>query len=169
DGQPFIVYNGILSKVFTPGNGAKGYIWGVQSQIKKEINKIWSINGAYSYTCGRNKKEGGDIPLDHIAPVLIKLGADATYKKINASFFILANGQKALQDYSPSGEDNLQYAPATGMPAWMTYHVKCQYRITNHIQFLGGVENILDTQYRYFASGINAPGRNFWFSGRVSF
>ncbi|MFZ1751969.1 MAG: TonB-dependent receptor, partial [Saprospiraceae bacterium] len=131
DGQPFIVYNGILSKVFTPGNGAKGYIWGVQSQIKKEINKIWSINGAYSYTCGRNKKEGGDIPLDHIAPVLIKLGADATYKKINASFFILANGQKALQDYSPSGEDNLQYAPAIGMPAWMTYHVKCQYRITN--------------------------------------
>jgi hemoglobin/transferrin/lactoferrin receptor protein len=26
--------------------------------------------------------------------------------------------------YSSSGEDNLQYAPVNGMPAWETYNVK---------------------------------------------
>ena len=34
---------------------------------------------------------------------------------------MLYNGKKALSDYSSSGEDNLAYAPATGMPAWETY------------------------------------------------
>ncbi len=33
----------------------------------------------------------------------------------------------------------------------------------------GGIENILDTEYRTFASGINAPGRNFYAAVRVEF
>nr|MBK9651447.1 TonB-dependent receptor [Bacteroidota bacterium] len=32
-----------------------------------------------------------------------------------------------------------------------------------------GIENILDTQYRYFSSGISAPGRNFIGSIRYQF
>jgi hemoglobin/transferrin/lactoferrin receptor protein len=32
-----------------------------------------------------------------------------------------------------------------------------------------GIENILDTQYRNFASGINAAGRNIYGGAKYSF
>ena len=32
-----------------------------------------------------------------------------------------------------------------------------------------GVDNLLDTQYRIFASGINAPGRNIFGTVRLNF
>ncbi|HQW22944.1 MAG TPA: TonB-dependent receptor [Bacteroidia bacterium] len=32
-----------------------------------------------------------------------------------------------------------------------------------------GIENILDTQYRTFASGINAPGRNVFVTARFNY
>ena len=70
--------------------------------------------------------------------------------------------RKAKNDYSTSGEDNSQYAPSNGMPAWETYNIKAGYTVIKNGSIFAGVENILDTQYRVFASGINAPGRNIY-------
>jgi hemoglobin/transferrin/lactoferrin receptor protein len=51
-----------------------------------------------------------------------------------------------------------------GMPAWYTLNWRVQWQMKEQLQAVFGVDNILDTQYRTFASGINAPGRNFIFS-----
>jgi hemoglobin/transferrin/lactoferrin receptor protein len=59
------------------------------------------------------------------------------------------------------GEDNQQYATPDGMPAWYTLNLRLNYRLTDRLTIQGGIDNLLDTQYRTFASGINAPGRNF--------
>jgi hemoglobin/transferrin/lactoferrin receptor protein len=67
---------------------------------------------------------------------------------------------KKLADYSNSGEDNLNYATSMGMPAWLTLNWRVQWHIKDQLQAVFGVDNILDTQYRTYASGINAPGRN---------
>ena len=48
------------------------------------------------------------------------------------------------------------------MPAWETYNLKTAFTILPKATLYVGVENILDTQYRVFASGINAPGRNIY-------
>ena len=55
------------------------------------------------------------------------------------------------------------------MPAWETYNFKLGYQVINGGTFFAGVENILDTQYRVFASGINAPGRNIYAGVRYNF
>jgi hemoglobin/transferrin/lactoferrin receptor protein len=68
--------------------------------------------------------------------------------------------KKKKEDYSSSGEDNLQYAPVNGMPAW-TYNAKKWWSVCNATLFVG-VENILDTQYRTFSSGINARKKYIW-------
>ena len=79
------------------------------------------------------------------------------------------NGWKRLKDYSPSGEDNLNYAiPTEGMPAWYTLNLRASYQLGRYFQVQMGIENITDTHYRVFASGISAPGRNFSIALRTS-
>ena len=81
----------------------------------------------------------------------------------------VADSHKKLSDYSSSGEDNLQYAPNNGMPAWEICNLKGACQVANHLTVFSGVENLLDTQYRTFASGINARGRNFYLGGKYTF
>ena len=116
----------------------------------------------FNYTLGRVVEEGSQRPLDHIAPYFGKVGLSYTYNKLNLEGYMLYNGKKDISDYSTSGEDNAQYAPANGMPAWETYNFKAGFQVLNGGTLFAGVENILDTQYRVFASGINAPGRNIY-------
>ncbi len=56
-----------------------------------------------------------------------------------------------------------------GMPAWMILNLSASYKIQKNIQLNFAMENLLDTQYRVFASGMNGAGRNFIFSVRVDF
>ena len=72
------------------------------------------------------------------------------------------------------GEDNIDYATVKGadgegLPAWFTLNVKGSYNLSKNFTLQAGIENILDTEYRIFASGINAPGRNVYAAVRVSF
>jgi hemoglobin/transferrin/lactoferrin receptor protein len=82
-------------------------------------------------------------------------------KKVRAEAFVLYSGWKRLADYNLVGEDNIAYATAQGMPAWMTLNVRAAYQINKFVQVQAAVENILDQNYRVFASNIGAPGRNF--------
>ncbi|HEX9150683.1 MAG TPA: hypothetical protein VF842_01285, partial [Flavobacterium sp.] len=77
--------------------------------------------------------------------------------------------KKELRNYSPSGEDNLQYAPKNGMPSWETYNLKGSLSLSQQFIIMAGIENILDTQYRTFASGINAGGRNMYLGVKYQF
>jgi hemoglobin/transferrin/lactoferrin receptor protein len=103
----------------------------------------------------------GNTPLDHISPTFGKTAVDINFKNVKTSFYVLYNGAKKLADYSLFGEDNLQYATATGMPKWMTLNASSQLYLNKNLNLQLGLENILDQNYRVFASGINAPGRNF--------
>jgi hemoglobin/transferrin/lactoferrin receptor protein len=47
------------------------------------------------------------------------------------------------------------------MPAWFTLNMRASYAITEKILFQLAAENLLDRNYRVFASGFSAPGRNF--------
>lgn len=163
NGQSTIDYDGTPSQVFANQNKGKAYITGLSTSF---YVKIWSnlkFDANFNYNLGRVVAENGDqSPLDHIAPYFGKVGFMYSKSKINVEAYLLYNGKKDLDDYSTSGEDNLQYAPNGGMPAWETYNLKTSFLVFKEATLFAGVENILDTQYRTFASGINAPGRNFY-------
>jgi hemoglobin/transferrin/lactoferrin receptor protein len=55
------------------------------------------------------------------------------------------------------------------MPSWMTINLRTSYNIKKQISIQFAVENILDRNYRYFASGFSAPGRNFILALRAGF
>jgi hemoglobin/transferrin/lactoferrin receptor protein len=91
------------------------------------------------------------------------------YKGFQGEIFALYNGWKRLDQYNADGEDNAQYATADGMPSWWTLNLRLSYQITEGIQLQAAAENMLDRNYRYFASGFSAAGRNFLFAARFQF
>ncbi len=162
NGQSIVNYNGFDAQVKANQNKGKAFVTGFSTNVSAYIVPDLLFSANFNYTLGRVVEEGSQRPLDHIAPYFGKVGLTYTYNKLNFEGYMLYNGKKDISDYSTSGEDNAQYAPANGMPAWETYNFKAGFQVLNGGTLFAGVENILDTQYRVFASGINAPGRNIY-------
>jgi hemoglobin/transferrin/lactoferrin receptor protein len=170
EGQSVILYDGTLSKVFANQNSGKAFITGLSTKFSAMVFSKVKVDANFNYNLGRIVQEGTpQAPLDHIAPYFGKIGFMYANSKVNIEAYLLYNGQKKRRDYSSSGEDNLQYAPVNGIPAWETYNVKTSFEVYNNATLFAGIENILDTQYRTFSSGINAPGRNIYGGLRYNF
>lgn len=163
---------GDVRNVIANQNLGKAFVTGVNGNIKTTIAKNLQFNGSYNVTLGRVTTSGNKRPLDHIPPYFGKLGFNYAPKWATFEAYMLFNGKKEASDYSSSGEDNPQYAPnngVNGMPAWETYNFKAGTKPMYGFTLFAGMENILDTQYRNFASGINAGGRNIYGGAKYSF
>lgn len=169
NGQDSVLYDGVMSKVFANQNANNGFITGFSAQLKAPVSDFLTITSGITYTYGRLQNDTAWIPLDHIPPLYGRTGIMLHFKKFQSEFYILYNGWKYLKDYSPNGEDNLQYATPYGMPAWYTLNLKTSYQVNRWVGIMMGLENILDMNYRTFSSGISAPGRNFIIAIRAGF
>lgn len=155
------LYDGVLSAVLANQNHRNAYLYGTSITIHSKFSNAFSMEGMLNYTFGRYNATAHKIPMDHIPPVFGKLSMLYQKSRWQAEFYTLYNGWKRLKAYNPDGEDNLQYATAEGMPAWFTLNLKGQYTIIDHVTIQAGIENILDRNYRPFASGFSAAGRNY--------
>ena len=169
NGQSIIMYNGSQSQVLANQNKGRAFVTGFSTNIKGTINTHFQYTATFNYTLGRITSEGEKSPLDHIPPYYGKVGLNCAKKWGTIEAYLLYNGKKPINDYFLNGEDNEQYAPIDGMPAWETYNLKTAFNVLPKATLFVGVENILDTQYRVFASGINAPGRNIYAGLKYAF
>lgn len=171
NGSDSALYDGQISKVNTLTNKQEANIWGYSVNGKYKFTSKTSIYGSYTYTQGKIT-QNGISPLDHIPPTYGRFGANVLLKGFLFDAYTQFSGAKKLSDYSLNGEDNLKSATSTGTPAWYTLNAKAQFSrykrgVTYTLQ--SGVENILDTHYRLFASGISAMGRNVYVTLRLTF
>jgi hemoglobin/transferrin/lactoferrin receptor protein len=170
NGQDSVNYNGTVSNVFAPQNVNKAFVYGFNAALTVDFTKALRLHSTINYTYGRLKNsDKKEVPLDHIPPLYGRTGFSFTHTRIQAEVYALYNGWKKIKDYNPSGEDNAQYATPEGTPAWITYNVKTTVALTNELSVQAGIENLLDRNYRYFASGFSAPGRNCYVTLRSSF
>lgn len=168
NGADTILYDGSYGKVFTQQNKGKGIMMGISSIFNIQCSKNVTVYGSFNYTVGNVIAKGENpIPLDHISPAFGKIGVRYTSKKIQADIYSIYNGWKRIKRYNPFGEDNQIYATKDGMPAWFTMNAKLSFNINDYVSIQTGVENMFDTQYRTFSSGINAPGVNIYGAVRV--
>ena len=162
NGQDSVLYGGSMTAVVANQNKARAYLYGFNASITAEllsnVTFYSTINHVYGRYFDQNEQR---FPLDHIPPTFGKTSLRYTPGKFNAEFFVLYNGWKHIEEYNPSGEDNQQYATVHGMPAWYTLNLRAGYRLNRHFGLEMALENLLDYNYRAFASGISAPGRNF--------
>ncbi len=169
NGADSISYLGQQSTVFTIVNKGEAYIYGGFAGIHADITPACAIYSTLTYTYGRIKTDSTDYPLDHIPPMFGKTGIQLKIRKFKGELYALYNGWKNISDYNLAGEDNPQYATVAGTPEWHTLNIRCAFAINKHIQVMGALDNILDVNYRVFASGISAPGRNLILTLRAGF
>ncbi len=170
NGQDSILYNGVTCAVYANRNVKKAYTYGFNTNLKIDFTAQLSFFCTLTYTYGRFKNSNDTkTPQDHIPPVYGKLSLKYTHSRFSTEGFIMFNSWKRIKNYNLDGEDNQQYATADGMPSWSTINWRNSFNINKKIQLQFAIENILDRNYRYFASGFSAPGRNYIIAIRTQF
>jgi len=169
NGQDSIEYDGSMSRVMANQNKERAYLYGFSTNISAKCTENLQLSLDMNYTYGRIKTDSADYPLDHIPPFLVRLQLKYVIGNFSSDFFVNYNSWKKLKNYNMNGEDNQQYATPDGMPAWFTVNFRAAYKVHKLVTIMAGIDNIFDTQYRYFASGINAPGRNVFVSVRFHY
>jgi len=169
-----ILYQGIMSDVYATQNKAKAVVYGLNVNASANLTPNTILAATYTYTKGNyadRKLDGLNtaLPLDHIPPTYGRIGLKHNVKKVNAELFTVFNGWKRIADYNLNGEDNEIYATKDGMPSWQIWNINTSYQPTQKINLSFQIENIADLNYRYFASGISALGRNYVVQARYSF
>lgn len=159
-GQDSIDYNGVKSMVLASQNKATARIWGWSASTNWHITRHIFFDGMITYTKGTYLQNNVEVPMDHIAPLFGKAALRFNDPTLDIELSMMFNGWKRLADYSPAGEDNLQYATPDGMPSWKTFNTRVQYKASKLCILQLAVENLLDSRYRTFSSGISAAGRN---------
>jgi hemoglobin/transferrin/lactoferrin receptor protein len=170
NGQSSIQFEGQTSIITANQNQQKAYVRGINLEANAYLSGGWRLQGTYTNTIGCIVEENGTTsPLDHIPPVYGKLSAQWKYKHLQTEFFSLYNGWKRIKDYRLNAEDNESGATPEGMPAWYTLNLRTSYALNKYLMVQVAAENLLDTNYRTFASGVSAPSRNFIIAIRGSF
>ncbi len=169
NGKDSIFYDGQLSKVTSNLNSNEAYIYGFNSFLSADISEFVSLYSCFNYTFARIKTDSINYPLDHIPPTFGKTSLVLKKQRFRGEFYVMYNGWKRLKDYNLKGEDNFAEATAYGMPAWFTLNLRTNFNIHKNLMLQMSLENILDKNYRTFASGISAPGRNFSITIRGNF
>lgn len=164
NGEDSLEYDGDLYELTTNYNAGRAYIYGASLGIDANLNKNIILKGTLNYTKGHNLSD--DVPLGHIPPIFGR--TSFTYRK-NSFFldsYVVYQGWKYDDDFSPFGEDNDSEAMMFGFPSWWTANIKAGYRIGSHLQLIFAIENLFDQFYKPYASGVSGPGRNFILSAR---
>jgi hemoglobin/transferrin/lactoferrin receptor protein len=159
NGNDSLYYNGDMYRIVANTNSAEAYITGIAVFFNADFMKSLQFKNTFNYTKGKDLSNG--VPLGHIPPVFGRSSLSFEKSFFRSELFVYYYGRKSAKDYSPSGEDNLNYATDNGTPGWATFHYNIGASISENFRVQFSVENIFDTYYRSFASGVSAPGRNF--------
>ena len=160
NGQSLVDYLGVKSKVVASQNVREAQINGWNIALYAKLTPDLIFSSTLNNTKGKIKDDK-NTPLDHIPPMFGRTALKFSKKKLQLEAFSLYSDWKKISDYNLDGEDNQQYATPEGMPSWWTLNLRSAFQINKHLQIQAACENILDKNYRNFASGISNAGRNF--------
>lgn len=174
NGEDSIDYNGQMSQVQALQNTGHAFVYGVQSNTEIYFGKGFSLLNNITWQIGLeyNNDSSSYYPLSHTTPLFGRVQLSYAQKKIRASFYVNYNGQMTYENL-PLSERNEPYVYARTndgkpyVPAWYTLNFKLGIYFNKRASLNFGVENIADVLYRPYASGISAPGRNFFLSLRL--
>ena len=161
DGADSVFYDGSYSEVITTTNANRVFVCGVEGLISGTMGRHLTLYSTLNYTYGRILTDTVPYPLDHIPPLFGKVSIKYQKKGWIAEAFANYSAWKRYEDYNLLGEDNYAFAlEGLGMPSWYTLNARISYAFSKNISLQLACENILDRNYRSFASNISAPGRN---------
>jgi hemoglobin/transferrin/lactoferrin receptor protein len=176
DGQEFIDYDGVLSRVQALQNAARANVYGLQFGLEAKFLETFTFESDLNYQKGKEELDDGSTSASrHAAPFFgvsrlrykydNKLTVELnTIFQGEQSFENLAESERAKDEIYAKDENGNNYAPA-----WYTFNFKALYRLNKSISLSGGIENITNQRYRPYSSGISGAGLNFILSAGFTF
>ena len=153
-------------------NGNEGLLLGTEATLRVDIGWGLSAFGNITYTWGEESiPDGEDQPLTRIPPLFgtVTLRYDIpTAHPVKG--FIEAYVRAAGKQDRLSAEDKADSRiPEGGTPGWWTLNVRIGATLYEHIRLSMAIENMLDEEYKYHASGIYSPGFNAIMTAELMF
>lgn len=169
NGMDTILYEGEESQVLALQNVDEAFVYGGQIGIQGDVSKHFNFKANINYTFGETSD--GE-PLRHVAPLFGQVGIGFTHGWFKANFNWVYNGEVTSDRLAPSerSKDHIYLKNSNGelySPSWSTLNLRISLKLNHYLEALGGIENILDTRYRPYSSGIAAAGRNFYITLRA--
>ena len=168
-----IIYDDEELPILANKNLGNRYIYGGSFEGKIRFND--RLYSRASITLTRGDKSFKNGPMPSIPPLFGTYSLYYSGSKIDAQLNWNFSNAKNPNDYSYGGEDGLDETPLigpekyAGTPSWETLSISANYKYNNTIVFKCGLNNILDTHYRTFASGISQPGRSIQIGASLDF
>jgi len=171
NGSDSLIYDGEWSEVQALQNAESATVYGFQLSVLGDLNRNWSLEAHYNFTRGQTK--AGDA-LRHVAPAFGSFHVVYQAKRFKGDLNAQFNGDMPFDRLAPSERDKptIYLIDQNGnpySPSWYTLNFKALYQVHPRVQLNAGVENIFDTRYRTYSSGIAAAGRNLVLAVRVDF
>ena len=166
NGVDSLAYDGDLLRVQTNVNTDEAIVYGTSFNLQAKLSKEFSVRSTFNYTVGRNTTL--DVPLAHIPPFYGRTDLIVHSDPLTLAVYAKYQGWKWISEYSPFGEDNENQATVNGTPAWQTFNIRAEMKISKSFSIQAALENMLDVHYRPFASGVSGSGRNFIFTVRAT-
>ncbi len=139
-------------------NSNSAVIHGFNISLISDLNTNITFRSTLNYTYGRDLTD--NTPLAHIPPIFGKTNISYKVKNMINEVYFIYSGWKKIKDMSPLGEDNEEEGTQYGFPGWYTINLRSTYEVNRHITFQLAIENVLNTFYKPYASGVAAPGIN---------
>ncbi len=165
NGVDSLVYDGDLLRIQTNVNANEAVVYGTSFNLQAKLSKEFSVKTTFNYTVGTNTTL--DVPLAHIPPFYGRTDLIVHSDPLTLAVYAKYQGWKWISDYSPFGEDNENKATLKGTPAWQTFNIRAEMKLSKSFSIQAALENMLNVHYRPFASGVSGSGRNFIFTFRA--
>tara|TARA_B100001057_G_scaffold501295_1_gene623400 strand:+ start:11460 stop:13934 length:2475 start_codon:yes stop_codon:yes gene_type:complete len=164
DDPDTILFNGEEISTLANKNLGNRYVYGGSLESNIKLNEKLNTRASLTYTRGKKSFKNGPMP--SIPPFFGNYSINYSGSKLDAQLIWNFSNAKNPNDYSYGGEDGLDETPLiinnqyAGTPAWEIFSIIANYRYNSSTTIKAGLNNIFDTHYRTFASGISQPGRS---------
>ncbi|WP_035608718.1 TonB-dependent receptor [Haloferula sp. BvORR071] len=154
-------------------NGRDGYVYGVELEGAWRFHPQWTVSGFAAWQDGRTETAaylGGPI-VDEPGSRLLPLTGSVALRWTSLDEVLWVEGRVLAAGeedrLSASDRADNQRIPSLGTPGYVVCMVHAGWRVNEHLELTGGVENITNEDYRNHGSGTNEPGTNFIVGAKV--
>ena len=175
NGQETMIYQGEECRVQSLQNAAVANVWGIQAGVSAEFAKWFYFNTRLNYQKGREEMDNGEkSPSRHAAPFFGKAALGFKHNKATVEVYTQFQAECSAENMPEEEKEKTEiYALDENgnaySPAWITLNLRASYNVYKGLYLNATLENITDSRYRPYSSGISAAGRNFTISATYSF
>jgi hemoglobin/transferrin/lactoferrin receptor protein len=158
NGLDSMFHDGRFKKTQALVNSGKAFIIGGSVYAKADLSKWLAMSASLNVIKGEDRVQ--KTPLRHAAPAFGNCSATIKLKRMKTELDFSFNGPKKISNMPPDELAKPHLYTPEGSLAWSTLNIYTSYQLSRNLSVQLDIENIFDTHYRPYSSGISAAGRN---------